>query len=237
MLPIALLAGGMATRLGALTEKTPKSLIIIEGRPFIDYQLRSFAHAGFSKVVICVGNLANQIIDFVGDGSQYGLEIEYSHDGLEPRGTGGAIKHALQVLGSDFFIQYGDSYLDLNYSEMQSRFQSNSKHCIMSIYQNEGDLDTSNVQILENGDLIYSKSNPTPDMNFIDYGCSILSRENLANYGAPTSFDLSDYLESLSGKSLLSGFQARQRFYEIGSIEGIRDFEQYIRSNPYELQH
>jgi N-acetyl-alpha-D-muramate 1-phosphate uridylyltransferase len=235
MLPIALLAGGMATRLGKLTEARAKSLIEIEGRPFIDYQLRAFASAGFERVVICVGNLAEQVKQFVGDGSQYNLKIEYSHDGAEPRGTGGALKQALVILGSDFFVQYGDSFLSIDYVKMESSFFSNSKKCLMSIYKNEGNLDQSNVNFLEEGIVQYSKSHPSPDMNFIDYGCMVIEYESFRKYEAPARFDLSEYLEFLSNQQLLRGFQAQKRFFEIGSLTGIRDFEQYARSNPHEF--
>lgn len=235
MLPIALLAGGMATRLGKLTEGKAKSLIEIEGRPFIDYQLRAFASAGFERVVICVGNLAEQIKQFAGDGSQYNLDIQYSYDGPEQRGTGGAIKQALDLLGSNFFVQYGDSFLTLNYLKMESTFQSDPRKCLMSVYQNNGSFDMSNVILLDEGSIRYSKSNPHSNMNFIDYGCMVINHESFKEFVAPVRFDLSEYLEFLSVKDLLKGFQAEDRFFEIGSLTGIQDFEQYVRSKPREF--
>ena len=235
MLPIALLAGGMAKRLGAVTEKTPKSLIEIEGRRFIEYQLLGFAHAGFSQIVICVGHLSEKIIDFVGNGNQFGLQISYSHDGENQLGTGGALKKALPLLGDNFFVQYGDSFLNIDYQRLERDFLKNPNPCRMAIYENGNDFDVSNVKICEGDRINYSKSSPKLDMTFIDYGCMILEIDSFYNYEAPENFDLSKYLECLSESGLLRGYQVQERFFEIGSLQGIQAFEEYVRSHPNEF--
>ena len=235
MLPIALLAGGMATRLGDLAKETPKSLIEIEGRPFIDYQLRRFARAGFSQIVICVGNLSEKIIDFVGDGKEYGLDVAYSYDGAEQLGTGGAIQKALPLLANDFFIQYGDSFLDFNYKELEQEYGRNPTPCLMTIYMNQNNFDKSNVKVLVGDYVTYSKSEPSLEMTFIDYGCMILSLKSISDFDAPPKFDLSDYLEHVSQSGRLRGRQVKNRFFEIGSKSGLSAFEEYVRSHPNEL--
>jgi NDP-sugar pyrophosphorylase family protein len=235
MLPVALLAGGMATRLGDLTKETPKSLIEISGRPFIDYQLKKFARSGFSQIVICVGNLSEKIIDFVGDGKEYGLEVTYSHDGVEQLGTGGAIQRAIPLMGKDFFVQYGDSFLDFNYKELEQEYLKNSGPCLMSIYMNQNNFDKSNVKISEGGFISYSKSEPSADMTFIDYGCMILNPKSISEFATPEKFDLSDYLEHVSESGLLRGHEVKNRFFEIGSKSGLSAFEEYVRSHPNEL--
>jgi MurNAc alpha-1-phosphate uridylyltransferase len=235
MLPLVLLAGGMATRLGELTETTPKSLIEIAGRPFIEYQLKSFASAGFSQIVVCVGNLSEKIINFVGDGSQYGLQVRYSFDGDEQLGTGGAIRKALPFLENNFFVQYGDSFLKFNYQELEREFNKNPDPCLMTIYENHNSFDKSNVEIFEGKRISYSKSSPSPEMNFIDYGCMILDGKLFGDFKTPTKFDLSYYLEHLSRRGLLSGFQVQKRFFEIGSLQGIQVFDEYVRSHPHEF--
>jgi NDP-sugar pyrophosphorylase family protein len=235
MLPIALLAGGMAKRLGAVTEKTPKSLIEIEGRPFIEYQLKGFAKAGFSHIVICVGNLSEKIIDFVGNGKRFGLQISYSHDGENQLGTGGALKKALPLLGGNFFVQYGDSFLNFNYQKLEREFLRNLNPCQMAIYENRNDYDVSNVKICEGERINYSKSSPKLDMTFIDYGCMILEIKAFEDYEAPENFDLSKYLECLSESGLLRGYQVQDRFFEIGSLQGIQAFKEHVRSHPNEF--
>jgi MurNAc alpha-1-phosphate uridylyltransferase len=235
MLPMAILAGGMATRLGHLTKETPKSLIEIAGRPFIDYQLRMFARVGFSQIVICVGNLSEKIIDFVGDGKEYGLEVKYSHDGAEQLGTGGAIQKALPLINSDFFVQYGDSFLDFSYKELEQEYKKNSAPCLMTVYSNQNNFDKSNVKILASNYIIYSKSEPIPEMTFIDYGCMVLNLKSFGKYSTAPKFDLSDYLEHVSESGLLRGYEVKNRFFEIGSKSGLNAFEEYVRSHPNEL--
>src|SRR4051794_34141621 len=86
MLPIAILAGGLATRLRPVTETIPKALIEISGEPFLAHQLRLLRRNGFERIVLCVGHRAEQIRDFAGDGSRFGLNIEYSLD-ADPLGA------------------------------------------------------------------------------------------------------------------------------------------------------
>src|SRR5262245_28598201 len=98
MLPVAILAGGLATRLRPITETIPKALVEIAGQPFLAHQLRLLAGAGYRRVVLCVGYRAEQIRDFAGDGRAFGLELEYSLDGPVLLGTAGAIRRALPLL-------------------------------------------------------------------------------------------------------------------------------------------
>ena len=114
MFPVAILAGGLATRLHPLTEETPKALIEIYGRPFIEWQLKLLSREGIKKVVLCVAHKSEMIQAFVGDGRKYGVEIDYSFDGEVRLGTGGAIRKALPLLGDTFMVLYGDSYLQIN---------------------------------------------------------------------------------------------------------------------------
>src|SRR5580658_3498417 len=120
MLPVAILAGGLATRLRPLTDRVPKSLLKIAGRPFIFHQLELLKTQGVGRAVLCVGHLGEQIEAAVGDGRALDLEIEYSFDGSELLGTGGALKKALPLLGEEFFVLNGDSYLPCSLSQIQS---------------------------------------------------------------------------------------------------------------------
>src|SRR6266481_3446322 len=113
MPPIAVIAGGLATRMGDRARTTPKSMLVVAGEPFIAHQLRLFRREGLERVVLCVAHLGDQIEDFVGDGAKFGLSVNYSPDGETLMGTGGAVKKALPLLGDEFFITYGDSYLDI----------------------------------------------------------------------------------------------------------------------------
>ncbi len=226
---LALLAGGLATRLGPLSSSTPKSLVNVAGRPFIHHQLTWLAAAGITDLVVCAGHLGEKIRDFSGDGSRYGLRLHYSFDGEKLLGTGGALKKALPLLSDPFFTLYGDSYLDLPLDEVLSAFKASGKPGLMSVWRNEGQLGPSNVDF-ENG-LVrsYEKQKPDPNMRYIDYGLGLLSKAAFEGE-AREAFDLSELFSSLASGNGLAGYESLQRFYEIGSVEGLKETERLIQS-------
>ena len=143
--PVAILAGGLATRLRPHTEKVPKALLEVAGQPFILHQLNLLRSSGFRRVVICVGYLGEQIQAFLGDGSKYGMELRYSFDGPRLLGTGGALKQAGQALGSRFLVLYGDSYLPIDYQAIVASFLAQQRPALMTVFRNDGRWDRSNL--------------------------------------------------------------------------------------------
>jgi len=231
MLPVAILAGGLATRLRPLTETIPKALIEICGEPFVDWQLRLLSKGGIERVVFCIAYKSEMIQDFVGDGSEYGIEVSYSEDGPTLLGTGGAIRKALPLLGDNFMVLYGDSYLPIDYKAVETAFYSARKPALMTVYRNDGAFDASNV-VFTHGELQkYAKGDPVREMTHIDYGLSIFNASAFEPYpdGSPT--DLSEICATLSTAGLLAGYEVHERFYEIGSLKGIEDFGEYIGRN------
>ena len=184
---VVILAGGLATRLRPLTEKIPKSLVPVAGRPFIDYQLELLAHAGVADVLLCIGYLGEQIREHCGDGTRYGLRILYSDDGPEPRGTGGALMQARPLLPEQFFVMYGDSYLRCPYQDIWEAFSRATSPGLMTVYENENAYDRSNVVVAEGRVVVYDKTGVTPNMRHIDYGLSVFRKEVLS-YAPPPSF-------------------------------------------------
>jgi len=228
MLEMAILAGGLATRLLPITEVVPKSLIEIERRPFIDWQLRLLSSSGIEKVVICLGHKSKMIQDFVGDGAEYGIKVAYSFDGPTQLGTGGAIRKALHLLGDEFMVMYGDSYLPTDFKAIETAFRSTGKPALMTVFYNKGSFDASNV-LFVNGELKkYSKAEPIPEMSHIDYGVSTFKRSVFESYTLGEPVDLSDICADLSTGGSLAGYEVHERFYEIGSVGGIDDFRRYI---------
>src|ERR1700680_2157820 len=122
MLPVAILAGGLATRLRPLTEALPKALVEINGEPFLAHQLRLLSRSGIDRVVLCAAYRGEQIREYAGDGRAFGLRVEYSFDGPQQLGTAGAIRRALPLLGDKFFVLYGDSYLPCDYAAIERTF-------------------------------------------------------------------------------------------------------------------
>lgn len=218
--PVAILAGGLATRMRPLTEKVPKAMIEVAGEPFIAHQLRLLAARGFRRVVICTGFLGERLVEFVGTGERFGVEATCVPDGPVLRGTGGAILNALPYLGPEFFVTYGDAYLDDDYHAIHAAYRKSGLEALLVVYRNDGVGDTSNASF--DGTCVhYDKRNPTPDMRFIDWGVSILQESSFETYAADAPLDLADVLAAISRRGQLAGFQTENRFHEIGSREGL----------------
>lgn len=225
---IAILAGGLATRLRPLTEKIPKSMITIDGKPFIDYQLRLFAANGITDVVLCVGYLSEQIEEYIEDGKRYGINIVYSTDGESLLGTAGALKNAQRYLSEKFFVLYGDSYVFVNFRDVLSYFSRFDKSALMMVYKNYDKYDRSNV-IVKNG-LIerYDKKMTHENMIYIDYGVNLLNKYVLDKIPENRSYSLEQLYSELIRDEDMLAYETNKRFYEIGSQKGLKDFEEYI---------
>ena len=229
MLPIAILAGGLGTRLRPITETIPKSLVDVAGEPFIAHQLKGLARQGIEDVVLCVGYLGEQIEEFVQDGSEYGVRVRYSYDTQKLLGTGGALKNALSLLGDIFFVQYGDSWLEIDYHSVYECFHNSCCSALMTVFRNQGRWDISNVEMVENRIRLYSKTIRNPRMTHIDYGLGILKCDVFEEHPEGTVFDLAEIYESMSESGLLASFEATNRFYEIGSDDGLNELIQLMK--------
>lgn len=231
MLPVAILAGGLATRLRPLTEEIPKSLIEVDGQPFIAYQLQLLRKNHFKRVVLCVGYLGDQIYDFVGDGSRFDLQVSYIFDGDSLKGTGGAIKQALPLLGDAFFILYGDSYLPCDYVDIQHIFEQRKEFALMTIYHNQGLWDVSNVEFHHGKIYAYDKKHKTTQMDYIDYGLGVMRRQAFQLMPGVYPYDLADFYQLLLQHEQLVAYEVKQRFYEAGSFNGLKELEQFLRTS------
>ncbi len=225
MLPVAILAGGRGTRLRPLTEKVPKSLVELNGEPFIAHQLRLLHENGVDRVVLCVGVLGKMIEDFVGNGKSFGLQVRYSFDGPEWLGTAGALRRAVPLLGEQFFVVYGDSYLLCPYREIQKAFASSGKAALMTVFRNEGKPGSSNVEFADGKIFAYSKTRSAPRMHHIDYGLGAFHDWVFTN---SLHQDLSGVYQDLLMSRQLAAFEVHERFYEIGSSAGLQETRAYL---------
>jgi NDP-sugar pyrophosphorylase family protein len=229
MLPVAILAGGLATRLRPLTETIPKSLVEINGEPFLWHQLRLLREHGVSHVVLCLSYLGEQVRDSAGDGRDFGLHIDYSFDGSVLLGTAGALKRALPLLGESFLVLYGDSYLPIDLGAVETSFCASGKAGLMSVYSNEGQWDTSNVEFADGQIVAYDKKLRTERMRHIDYGLGAFRASAFDRVPADKPWDLAVLYQDLLQAGELAAFEAPHRFYEIGSFRGIEELSWYLR--------
>ena len=230
-IPVAILAGGLATRLRPITEKIPKSLDQDAGRPFLAHQLEMLHARGVRHAVLCIGYLGEMIQKDFGS-EAFGITLDYSFDGPKLLGTGGAIKRALPKLGPEFFILYGDSYLPIEYAPIVSTFRQSGKAGLMTVYRNEGKYDTSNVVYRDGEIAVYDKKIRLPEMRHIDYGLSLFKSTVFDRYGADQIFDLAEVMARLVQDKQLAGYEVRERFYEIGSPAGLAELESLLQFHP-----
>ncbi len=230
--PVALLAGGLATRLRPITEKIPKALVDIDGRPFIDHQLDLIHRNGIRRVVMCLGYRGEMVEQHCGDGARYGMELKYSYDGEKLMGTGGALQRAAHLLDDIFWVMYGDSYMDIDYRAVLAAFDRSGAQGLMTVLGNKGRWDKSNV-VFKKGTLIkYDKRNVTPEMDYIDYGVGILRRETLDEMPSDRPVDLAELYTRMVDEKRMIGFEVTNRFYEIGTPESLEETRAYMENVP-----
>lgn len=232
------LAGGLGTRMRPITETVPKSLIPVAGAPFVDWQLGWLAAHGVTSVVLSVGQLGEMIEEHLGDGARFGLPVRYVREGKDLRGTGGALRLALDegMLEERFLVTYGDSYLRVDFGAVGRAFGESGKPALMTVFRNTGAWDTSNVVFDAEKKLValYDKRRtlrPLEDYEYIDYGLTAYRRDTIARLvPGGKRHDLAAVLHQLSLSSELAGLEVFERYYEIGSPSGLHDLEAYLGS-------
>jgi NDP-sugar pyrophosphorylase family protein len=226
--PAAILAGGLATRLGPLVSEVPKALVDIAGRPFIEHQLELLRRNGVRRVVLCVGHRGEQIEARLGDGASLGLDLAYSHDGPRLLGTGGALRRAAELLGHTFWVLYGDSYMDIDYAAVLADHLSSPTLGTMTVLRNDDRWDRSNA-VFRDGRLVrYDKKARTPEMTHIDYGVSLLRRVALLRIPPDEPYDVADLYRDLVQEGQMRGYEVTRRFYEIGTPEGLAETRRFL---------
>ena len=227
---IVILCGGLATRLGNLAKDIPKSMIQIEGKPFLEYQIKNLKKHSIKDIVLCVGHLSEQIENYFGNGKKFGVNIKYSYDRNKPLGPIGAVKNAESLLEDIFFIMYGDSYLSLNFQNVYSYFTQHNKLGLMVVYKNFDKYDKSNLIIKRNMIVAYGEKERTQDMIYIDYGTSILRKKALDLIPKNTFYTTGQFFSDLISKNELLAFEVKERFYHIGNPDALKEFRNFIKT-------
>ena len=236
MLPVAILAGGLATRLRPMTEKIPKALIEINGEPFLAHQLRLLASKGVTRATLCVGYLGEMLEAYAGDGSRFGIQLTYAPDGPQLRGTAGAVAHARPLLGESFFVLYGDSYLPCDYRAVERAFEQSAQAGLMTVFHNQDRWDSSNVRFEGGRILAYNKKLRSPEMRYIDYGLGVFRGTAFDGVRDSGAHDLAELYQGLLERGELAGLEVKQRFYETGSLAGIQELSDYLAANKAATQ-
>lgn len=226
---MVILAGGLATRLGPLAAEHPKSMLLIEGKPFLQYQIELLRQNNITDILLCIGHLGHVIETYFGDGKRFGLNIRYSKESGKLLGTGGGLRKALPLLDESFFVMYGDSYLMLDYARIENEFLNDPECGLMVAYRNENRYDRSNL-VIENGRVVEYGPGNHLEKHYIDEGISILRKEFFEPFQENEVFGLPAVFQKLIAARKLRAMETNQRFYEIGSLSGIEEFRNWIKT-------
>jgi NDP-sugar pyrophosphorylase family protein len=228
---VVILAGGMGSRIEHIAPGTPKILLNVAGRPFVEHQFDLLRRAGLRHVLLCTGRGSGLIESHVSDGARFGMNVAYSRENpVQLLGTGGALVNALPLLHDRFLVMYGDAYLRIDYRKVAEHFERCGCDGLMCVFRNEGRWDNSNVRVHRDRVTFYSKSAPPGEADHIDYGLSAFHRHVMDRYTSSSlPFDLSRIHGDLIASGGLAAFTADARFYEIGRPEGLTELDSYLR--------
>ncbi len=216
--PVCILAGGLGTRLGEQVRDTPKPLIEVAGRPFLEHQLTLLRRHDARRVVLCVGYLGERIEQRLGT-SFAGIELRYRYDPPGLAGTAGAVRGALPDLDDRFLVLYGDTYLRIDYAAVEAA--SHGFPALMTVLRNEGRWDASNAEF--DGRRVTRYEKGALGMDWIDYGLSVLTPQALGDEA-----DLSQAFTRLANAGQLAGYEATERFYEIGTAAALAETDAFL---------
>ncbi len=230
---VVILAGGLGTRLRPITEKMPKPMAPVMGEPFLHWQLKDLKRQGYQRVLLLTAYLGEQIEQHFGDGSKYGMQITYSRE-PSPLGTGGALRHALSKLENEFFLLNGDSFLMAPLDQMALTFHKSTCSAMISTYSHQPTHPPMPVipnLECQGGRVIRYEKDAGPEKGFhqIDSGVYLLKRSILGSRPEGI-FALADLWPPLIAEGSLAAFGVDDRFYDIGTMDRLAEFESAIRA-------
>jgi N-acetyl-alpha-D-muramate 1-phosphate uridylyltransferase len=225
---VAVIAGGKGTRLFPLTKDLPKPMVPVNGKPFLEYEINLLKNNGISDFVFCVGYLGRVIQGYFGDGEELGVRIRYSFDGEKPLGVIGALKSAEPLLEESFFMTYADCYLRADYENAMRKFRNSGRLGLMFVYENRDKYGKSDVEVKDGYVVNYDKKNNTPNMTFINYGATALRKKSLDLVPGDQEFGEEEFFGRLIKDRELLAHVVTERFYEIGTKESLKEFQEFI---------
>ncbi|MGD0476689.1 MAG: sugar phosphate nucleotidyltransferase [Nitrososphaerales archaeon] len=228
----AILAGGLGTRLGRLTQTVPKPMVRVNGKPFLEHEIGLLKRSGIGDFVLCVGHLGEKVEDYFGNGSKWGVRVRYSYDGLRLMGPAGALKGAEPLLEECFFVTYGDAYLRADYRSIMRALLDSGRLGLMTVYKNHNRLGKSDVVVRGGYVVRYDKEGRDGGMDWVNFGVSALRKRALALVPSGKKCGEEEFYGELIKRNELLAFPVEERFYEIGSPGALKEFKRFISSQP-----
>ncbi len=226
-----ILAGGLGTRLRPLTENIPKPMVQVAGKPFLDYELRFLLKNGFQKFLICAGYKSKVIEDYFHGGDALKISISYSKEPDQLLGAAGALKNATSLLEPEFMVTYGDSFLRMDYAQFIDDFHSLGKLGTMAVLENHNQFGKSDLKVQNGLVTKYDKSGTDPELTWINFGATLLQKIALEYIPEGRAVGEEEFYGKLIKRNELAAFPTFDRFYEIGTVSGLREFQKFLLEN------
>jgi len=220
-----ILAGGLGTRMKPYTEKTPKPMVPVGGRPFLEYITNHLKKSGIKDIVICASYLHEHIEEHFGDGSAFGVKIRYSVE-PEPLGTGGALKLAEKLLDDKFVLLYGDNFWPLNYRKIFEEYEKHGADGLMMVFDGPAKTTKDNVNVKDGYLTLYDKSRTAPGLKGIDGGMLIFNKKIIKLLPKGKSSLEEVVYPKLIGDKQFAAMVVEDRYYHVSVAEKMPALEE-----------
>jgi D-glycero-alpha-D-manno-heptose 1-phosphate guanylyltransferase len=232
-----ILAGGLGTRLRSVASDIPKSMMPINGRPFLEYEIIYLRQKGIKEIVLCVSHLRDSIVDYFGDGRGFGVNIEYSVE-EERLGTAGAVKNAVDRLDiPDYFmVLNGDTFIEYDLKKMLAVFFKKDVEMVIAIAKNPGG-DTSVLKIDDKGKVISYLEKPADlpadrtGSGYSGAGSYIVKKDTVKRWPAGHISLEYNCIPKIVGEGKAYGVTVDSKIYDIGTPEGLKEFSGFLNAN------
>lgn len=223
-----ILAGGLGTRLRPFTENNPKPMVPIQGIPFIEYLIKQVKRFGINDILILLGYMPEKIMDFLGDGEKFGVNITYDITPVEYE-TGNRLKKAKEKLSEEFLLLYCDNYCPINFEEAYKQYKDGNHLVQITAYSNQDGYTKGNLCINDDTVIKYDKRREQPNLMQVDIGYAFVNKQVLNLIPEENvNFEGAVYPKLVEEKQL-GVFVTQHRYYSIGSWERIEATREFFR--------
>jgi len=229
------LAGGRGTRLKPFTDKNPKPMVLVNGRPFLEHLIEMLKENGIKEVVILTGYLSEKIKEYFGNGSKFGIKIKYSFtpfldENKIENESGLRIKNAQDLLDNNFLLMYCDNYWPLQIDKLEKFYQEHNTDVIITAYSNKDNSTKNNILIDDNGYVIkYDRNRTEKNLNGVEIGFFIIDKKVLKIIPEHNSHFERDILPKLISKKQVSGYLTDHKYYSISTLKRAKLTEKFLR--------
>lgn len=215
------MVGGKGTRLGSLTAEIPKPMILVDGKPILEHQIECLKRSGIDKVLLMTGHLGSKIVDYFGNGENFGVAIEYFHED-EPLGSGGALSYIRDRVEDDFVLLYGDVFLDVDFKKMLEFHRQNKAEITLFAHPNSHPFD-SDLVLEKNSQVTgWDHKDNVRDYdykNLVNAGIYIFSKEALAGIQTGKQDLEKDIIAKLTQHGRVFAYKSSEYAKDMGTPE------------------